>query len=94
MVDSADRERIEEAKTELHKLLGEEQLANVVLLVLANKQDMPDAMAASDVREMLGLGSMRERPWFVQSSCAVKGEGLYEGLDWLASQIRARKSWI
>ena len=94
VVDSADRERIEEAKTELHKLLGEEQLANVVLLVLANKQDMPDAMAASDVREMLGLGSMRERPWFVQSSCAVKGKGLYEGLDWLASQIRARKSWI
>lgn len=94
VVDSADRERIEEAKTELHKLLGEEQLTNIVLLVFANKQDMPDAMPASDVREKLGLGSMRQRPWFVQSSCAVKGEGLYEGLDWLASQIRARKSWI
>jgi len=94
VVDSADTERIEETKTELHKLLGEELLANVVLLVFANKQDMPDAMSASDIREKLGLVNMRERPWFVQSSCAVKGEGLYEGLDWMASQIKAKKSWI
>lgn len=94
VVDSADRERIEETKTELHKLLSEEELANVVLLVFANKQDMPDAMTASEIREKLGLVNMRDRPWFVQSSCAVKGEGLYEGLDWMASQIRSRKTWI
>ena len=94
VVDSADKERIEEARSELQKLLGEELLANVVLLVFANKQDMPDAMTASEVREKLGLGNTRDRPWFVQSSCAVKGEGLYEGLDWLASQIKHRKSWI
>lgn len=69
-------------------------MQNVVLLVFANKQDMPDAMSASEVREKLGLVNTRNRPWFVQSSCAVKGEGLYEGLDWLAGQIKQRKSWI
>ena len=94
VVDSADKERIQETKAELHKLLGEAELGNVVLLVLANKQDMPGAMSASEIREKLDLVHMRDRPWFVQSSCAVKGEGLYEGLDWLASQIRQRKSWI
>lgn len=94
VVDSADKERIEEARLELQKLLSEELLANVVLLVFANKQDMPDAMSASEVREKLGLVNTRSRPWFVQSSCAVKGEGLYEGLDWLAGQIKQRKSWI
>lgn len=94
VVDSADKERIEEARLELQKLLSEELLANVVLLVFANKQDMPDAMSASEVREKLGLVNTRNRPWFVQSSCAVKGEGLYEGLDWLAGQIKQRKSWI
>lgn len=94
VVDSADKERIQETRAELHKLLSEAELANVVLLVLANKQDMPDAMSASEIREKLDLVHMRERPWFVQSSCAVKGEGLYEGLDWLVSQIRQRKSWI
>lgn len=94
VVDSADKERIEQARLELQKLLSEELLANVVLLVFANKQDMPDAMSASEVREKLGLVNTRNRPWFVQSSCAVKGEGLYEGLDWLAAQIKQRKSWI
>lgn len=94
VVDSADQDRIEETKAELHKLLSEEELANVVLLVFANKKDMPDAMSASEIREKLGLVSMRDRPWFVQSSCAVKGEGLYEGLDWMATQIKQRKSWI
>lgn len=94
VVDSADKERIEEARLELQKLLSEELLADVVLLVFANKQDMPDAMSASEVREKLGLVNTRNRPWFVQSSCAVKGEGLYEGLDWLAGQIKQRKSWI
>lgn len=94
VVDSADKERIEEARLELQKLLSEELLANVVLLVFANKQDMPDAMSASEVREKLGLVNTRNRPWFVQSSCAVRGEGLYEGLDWLAGQIKQRKSWI
>ena len=94
VVDSADKERIEEARLELQKLLSEELLANVVLLVFANKQDMPDAMSASEVREKLGLVNTRNRPWFVQSSCAVKGEGLYEGLYWLAGQIKQRKSWI
>ena len=94
VVDSADKERIEEARLELQKLLSEELLANVVLLVFANKQDMPDAMSASEVREKLGLVNTRNRPWFVQSSCAVKGDGLYEGLDWLAGQIKQRKSWI
>ena len=94
VVDSSDEERIAETKTELHKLLSEEELANVVLLVFANKQDMPNALPATDVREKLGLVGVRKTPWFVQSSCAVKGEGLYEGLDWLASQIRNKKSWV
>lgn len=96
VVDSADRERIEDAKTELHKLLQEVELKNVILLVFANKQDMPNAMSASEIREKLALGVLRDReqPWFIQAACATKGEGLYEGLDWLATQIKSRKSWL
>ena len=94
VVDSSDRERVEETKLELQKLLGEEELANVVLLVFANKQDMPNSMATSEIREKLGLAGLRNRSWFIQASCAVKGEGLYEGLDWLSTQIKSKKTWI
>lgn len=38
MVDSNDRERIEEAREELHSLLDEDDLKDCKLLVFANKQ--------------------------------------------------------
>ena len=37
VIDSSDRERTDEAKEELYKLLQEDVLSNVTLLVLANK---------------------------------------------------------
>ena len=51
MVDSADKERIEIAKQELELMLQEEELKGVPVLVLANKQDLPNALNDSEVRE-------------------------------------------
>ena len=39
VVDSSDKDRIELAKEELHRMLGEEELRDAVVLVFANKQD-------------------------------------------------------
>ena len=39
MVDSTDRDGMDNAAEELHQLLNEEELKNTVLLVLANKKD-------------------------------------------------------
>ena len=44
VVDSNDRERVEDAREELHRMLTEPELSNAVLLVFANKQDLPKAM--------------------------------------------------
>merc|ERR1719232_265998 len=41
VVDSNDRDRIDENREELHKMLAEEELRDAVLLVFANKQDLP-----------------------------------------------------
>lgn len=30
---------------------------------------------------------VRTHTWYIQSACATTGEGLYEGLDWLSSQL-------
>ena len=38
VVDSNDRERVEDAREELHRMLNEPELSNAVLLVFANKQ--------------------------------------------------------
>ena len=56
------------------------------LLVLANKQDLPNAKPVSEITEALGLHKLRNRQWYIQATCAVTGDGLYEGLDWLSNQ--------
>jgi len=89
VVDSNDRERIEENREELHKMLAEEELRDAVLLVFANKQDLPGALTCPEITDKLGLHTIRGRTWFIQSTCAVRGDGLYEGLDWLSKSVTA-----
>ncbi len=83
VVDSNDRCRIDQARDEIHRMLVEEELRGVPLLIYANKQDLPNAMSAAEVTEKLGLSKLRQRKWYIQESCAPTGEGLYDGLDWL-----------
>jgi len=88
VVDSNDRERAGEAAEELGKMLREEELKDVVILILANKQDLPNAMTVAEVTDKLGLHSLGARKWYIQSTCATTGDGLYEGLDWLSSALK------
>ncbi|KAJ0034883.1 hypothetical protein Pint_24246 [Pistacia integerrima] len=64
-----------------------DELREAVLLVFANKQDLPNAMNAAEITGKLGFHSLRQRHWYIQSTCATSGEGLYEGLDWLSNNI-------
>ena len=84
VVDSNDRERANDASDELHRMLQEDELRDAVLLVFANKQDLPNAMSIPDITEKLGLHSLRNRKWYIQAACATTGDGLYEGLHWLS----------
>ena len=91
VVDSNDRERVEEVKEELLRLVQEDELRDAVVLVLANKQDLPNAMTATELRGKLGLDQLRGRNWYLQSACATTGDGLYEGLDWLSRALASKK---
>ena len=83
MIDSSDRVRIEEAKQELHRIINDREMKDSLLLVFANKQDIAGALPAEAISDELGLaGGEMERPWSVRGCCALKGEGLEEGLDW------------
>ncbi|XP_035551360.1 ADP-ribosylation factor 2-like [Juglans regia] len=87
VVDSNDRDRVVEARDELHRMLNEDELRDAVLLVFVNKQDLPNAMNTAEITDKLGLHSLRQRHWYIQSTCATSGEGLYEGLDLLTNNI-------
>lgn len=79
VVDSNDRERVSEAREELQRMLNEDELRDALLLVFANKQDLPNAMNAAEITDKLGLHSLRQRSWYIQAACATSGDGLYEG---------------
>lgn len=48
-------------------------------------------MNAAEITDKLGLHSLRHRNWYIQATCATSGDGLYEGLDWLANQLKNKK---
>ncbi|CAG0917031.1 unnamed protein product [Notodromas monacha] len=92
VIDSNDAERLAEAAEELHDVLRSDELPqDAVLLILANKQDLPNAKSISAITEALNLRSLRNRDWFVQATCAARGEGLIDGFEWLAKAINAKK---
>lgn len=72
-------------------MLNEDELRDALLLVFANKQDLPNAMNAAEITDKLGLQSLRQRNWYIQSTCATSGDGLYEGLEWVSRGVSAKK---
>ncbi|MQM09075.1 hypothetical protein Taro_041934 [Colocasia esculenta] len=82
VVDSSDTDELAAAKDEFHAILEEEELKGAVVLVYANKQDLPGALDDAAVTEALELHKIKNRQWAIFKTSATKGEGLFEGLDW------------
>eukprot|EP00300_Choanocystis_sp_HF-7_P042962 c9612_g1_i1.p1 GENE.c9612_g1_i1~~c9612_g1_i1.p1 ORF type:complete len:191 (+),score=33.14 c9612_g1_i1:23-574(+) len=90
VVDAADTERVAISSSELKHMMEEEELSTAVLLVFANKQDLPNAMSAAQVSDHLGLSEIKNRPWAILPSNARSGDGLMDGLEWLSNAIANR----
>ncbi|CAG8539891.1 17598_t:CDS:2 [Acaulospora colombiana] len=61
VVDSADHEKFGTARNELHSLLEKPQLANIPVLVLGNKNDLPEALPVEQIIEKMDLRSIDNR---------------------------------
>ncbi|KAG8487175.1 hypothetical protein CXB51_020807 [Gossypium anomalum] len=92
VVDSLDRERICQAKQEFQAIINDPFMSNAIILVFANKQDLKGAMTPMEVSEGLGLFDIKNRKWHIQGTCALRGDGLYEGLDWLSETLKEMRA--
>ncbi|CCW70820.1 unnamed protein product [Phytomonas sp. Hart1] len=90
VVDSTDKDRMGVAKHELYALLDEDELNKSLLLIFANKQDLPGASSEVEVMQQLGVISIIDRPWTVIKSSSKTGEGLVKGMDWLVDKLREK----
>lgn len=91
IVDSADRERLQLAQEELHSVLSDSELSTIPVLVFANKSDLPSSMKTNEVVDGLQMQQLHTHKWYVQSSSALTGDGIYEGLEWLSLILSSRK---
>ena len=46
VVDCADRDRIDEARQELHRIINDREMRDAIILIFANKQDLPEGIFA------------------------------------------------
>ncbi|CAK6969467.1 ADP-ribosylation factor-like protein 14 [Scomber scombrus] len=79
VVDSSDRQRLEEARRELENTLRSDHLKGRPLIVLANKQDVRDALTGTEIKDQFNLRkTCADRDWFVQPCSASTGVGVEE----------------
>ena len=86
VVDSTDKERIQEAEEELSDVLKSEFLKNSKILVFANKQDKEDCLSEKEIYEKLKINFVSHEI-YIQRCSAITGEGLQEGLEWLSNKL-------
>ncbi|XP_078589258.1 ADP ribosylation factor 4-like isoform X2 [Branchiostoma floridae x Branchiostoma japonicum] len=94
VLDSNDREWLPEMRQEIGMYLEEDELRDCLFLILANKQDLPNALHPDVIREKLELDTLlRGRHWHLQPASAKEGHGMYEGLDWLAAKLASKEAY-
>jgi len=91
LIDSADYERHNESCDELHSILQDYDFPSTSpVLIFANKQDLPNAINASKLAEILQLNKLKQRAWYIQPCVATNGTGLIEGMEWLREQLNKK----
>ncbi|NWW35806.1 ARL14 protein, partial [Panurus biarmicus] len=89
VVDSSDKQRLEESRREFELILKNDSIRNVPVVVLANKQDLPGALNAEEITRRFKMKKYcSDRNWYVQPCCAITGEGLAEALQRLTTFAR------
>ena len=96
VIDSADQETLEESKTELSQIFLNNEMNSLPILLIANKQDLPNAMDIEYLRQYLSSflkseTAFNQREVILKSTCAVTGDGLFEALEALYEMILKKR---
>jgi len=85
IVDTAAPERFEESKQAFVKMLSSEHLDTVPLLILGNKQDLPESRTIMDLKNAFhdSVRRIGNRDCFIKPISALEGTGVMEGIEWM-----------
>ena len=86
LVDSYDRQSMNLVSNALAKILLDKSLKAKALLVLANKQDISNAMTPRQIEQRLNLKSISGRKVEILSCIAKTGDGVFDALEWFRNK--------
>ncbi|NXN94056.1 ARL11 protein, partial [Rhinopomastus cyanomelas] len=89
VLDSTDTARLPEAMAALEETLSHPSMAGIPVLLLANKQEVPGALAPAKLGERLQQGRLARHRWVLRGCSAYTGQGLQEVLAILGELLRA-----
>jgi len=92
VIDSSTPERFPEAKQELWRWVIENPtVKNIPILLLANKQDLPQAVDAGVIAKALDLHRIEGAiSYSILPVSAATGQNIKDGLDWLEERLQER----
>ena len=87
VVDSNDSSRLDFAADELHRMCKKDTIDGIPLLVVCNKQDLPNALSLTELTERLQLRDINERRMSVVGVSASTEEGTDNALQQLEELV-------
>ncbi|OTF71870.1 ADP-ribosylation factor-like protein 2-like protein [Euroglyphus maynei] len=90
VIDSCDRLRLADCKKQLQEIIIEERLLGATMLILANKQDIENALTEKEIEDYLELDKIKSHHWKIFSCSAIAGTNIFESMDWLIDDISNR----
>ncbi|KAL9814041.1 putative small GTP-binding protein [Arabidopsis thaliana] len=91
LIDAACPTRFEDSKSALEKALRHEDLQGAPLLILANKQDLTNAVSAEELDRYLDLKKLDERVYMFEAVSGYDGRGIKESIEWLVGVMEKSK---
>lgn len=90
VIDSSDRERLQESKEAFDKMVVNDSLNGVPLLVLANKQDIEGCLMVGEIKSVFNDSARRigRRDCLVLPVSALQGDGVDEGIQWMVQCVK------
>lgn len=89
VVDSSDLGRLDESRNELMRVISDRELASCLIIVLANKQDVPGAIKPKELIERFDMSLLSaNHTWLVVPTIAIDGTGLSESLSWISNHSK------
>ena len=89
VVDSTDKEKFPNIKTEIHDILDMQCLEKCTALILNNKTDLEGSVKADELEKELNLKTIKQKHTIIDT-VATKGKGIQDGVKWIRESIKKK----